>query len=33
MIIKEEFENKFKNLENALNSLKEAIVLDKKNEN
>ena len=32
MIIKEEFENKFKNLESALNSLKEAIVLDKKNE-
>jgi len=33
MIIKEEFENKFTNLEKALNSLKEAIVLDKKNEN
>jgi len=33
MINKEEFENKFNNLKVALDSFKESIVLDKKNEN
>jgi len=33
MINKEEFDNKFKNLKNALDSLNKSIVLDQKNEN